>query len=321
MARIIIGVDGSERSEDALAFGHMLAKASATPVTVATVYPSPIATGYHGSREYDDFMREDAEGTLAGHVETLGDLVDLDARAIGDLSPARALQHLAGEQDASLIVLGSSRTGALGRVFPGSTAERLLHGAPCAVAVVPHGFRTKADHRPQAIACAWDGTPTSDVALATAEDLAYVTSASLRVVRVHDAEFSAYPPALGPGYVELLKGMSEHARAGLEERATHLAESIGAETVFVEGDAARALLQVCDEVDLMVVGSRGFGPLRAVLLGGVSGKVIREAACPVIVVPLGTSSSPASSSRPSRVSKHDRRIARSEPRLQTEEKG
>lgn len=294
MARIIIGVDGAERSEDALAFGHMLAKASATPVTVATVYPSQIATGFHGSREYDDFMREDAEGTLARHADTLADLDDVDALAIPDLSPPRALQHLAEEQEASLIVLGSSRTGVLGRVFPGSTAERLLHGAPCAVAVVPHGFRTRAEHRPQTIACAWDGTPTSDVAVATAADLAEVASASLRLVRVHDPQFSPFPPALGPGYVKLLKSMSGQARAGLEERASHLAESIGAETAFVEGDAARALLQVCDEVDLMVMGSRGYGPLRAVLLGGVSGKVVREAACPVIVVPLGTSASPAS---------------------------
>ena len=37
----------------------------------------------------------------------------------------------------------------------------------------------------------------------------------------------------------------------------------------------------------MVVGSRGYGPLKAVLLGGVSGQLIRSAACPVIVVPRG----------------------------------
>jgi nucleotide-binding universal stress UspA family protein len=36
-----------------------------------------------------------------------------------------------------------------------------------------------------------------------------------------------------------------------------------------------------------VIGSRGYGPLHSVLLGGVSGRVIRDAACPVIVVPRG----------------------------------
>jgi nucleotide-binding universal stress UspA family protein len=40
-------------------------------------------------------------------------------------------------------------------------------------------------------------------------------------------------------------------------------------------------------LDLLVIGSRGYGPLRAVLLGAVSGRVIRDAACPVIVVPRG----------------------------------
>jgi hypothetical protein len=37
----------------------------------------------------------------------------------------------------------------------------------------------------------------------------------------------------------------------------------------------------------MVTGSRGYGPHRAVLLGSVSGRLVREAECPVIVVPRG----------------------------------
>ena len=40
-----------------------------------------------------------------------------------------------------------------------------------------------------------------------------------------------------------------------------------------------------EDADLLVLGSRGYGPRRAVLLGGVSGRVVRRAACPVIVVP------------------------------------
>jgi hypothetical protein len=56
-----------------------------------------------------------------------------------------------------------------------------------------------------------------------------------------------------------------------------------------------------EALDVMVVGSRGYGPLKAVLLGGVSGQVIRSAACPVIVVPRGAHSTVGSLFGPSAV--------------------
>jgi nucleotide-binding universal stress UspA family protein len=41
------------------------------------------------------------------------------------------------------------------------------------------------------------------------------------------------------------------------------------------------------ELDLLVTGSRGYGPVRAVVLGGVTGRLVREAACPLVIVPRG----------------------------------
>ncbi len=61
-------------------------------------------------------------------------------------------------EDAALIVLGSTHTGRLGRVRPGSTGERLLLGAPCAVAVAPHGYRTRLDPALTRIGAAYDGS-------------------------------------------------------------------------------------------------------------------------------------------------------------------
>ena len=294
MTRIIIGVDGSERSEDALAFGRMLAVASGAPVTLATAYPWDVPTIYHGVGDYDDFLREEAEATLARRSDPLRDLPSVETRAIPDSSPARALQQLAEEQDAGIIVLGSSHRGRLGRVLPGSTAERLLHGAQCPVAVVPNGFRTEPEPF-GVIACGWDATPASDAALVAAEDLARIPSGSLRVIRVHERHHSyAYAAAMSAGYVRLLEEVPSSARQELEDRVAHLAASVGAEATFVVGNAGEALVGISERVDLMVVGSRGYGPLQAVLLGAVSGKVIRGAACPVIVVPRGASTSAAS---------------------------
>ena len=290
MSRIVIGVDGSERSEDAVAFGRVLAQASGAPVTVASAYPFEPAAARDARSEYGEFLRRDAEKTLEQMSAPLRDLRGLEMRFVADRSPARALQHLAGELDAGVIVVGSSHTGRAGRVLPGSTGERLLHGSPCPVAVVTHGFRSAEARKPWVIACAWDGRPESDAALGAAEGLARSFSATLRVIRVLEPEHAIYPSELGARYGQVIENARETARRALEERTAHLAESVRWEGALHEGDAARELIDVSGLVDLMVIGSRGSGPLRAVLLGGVSGKVLRGAACPVIAIPNGARS-------------------------------
>jgi len=75
--------------------------------------------------------------------------------------------------------------------------------------------------------------------------------------------------------------------AALDRYIAGLAADIAAQAVFLTGSAGHELAEQSRSVDLMLVGSRGYGPLRAVLAGGVSGRVIRGAHCPVIVVPRG----------------------------------
>jgi nucleotide-binding universal stress UspA family protein len=59
------------------------------------------------------------------------------------------------------------------------------------------------------------------------------------------------------------------------------------ETDISAQDAADFLIAASANVDLLVCGSRGYGPRRAVLLGGVSRRVVAESACPVIVLARG----------------------------------
>ena len=60
-----------------------------------------------------------------------------------------------------------------------------------------------------------------------------------------------------------------------------------AEPAFLVGDPARELARESEVSDLLVIGSRSYGPSPAVLLGGVSGPLIETAACPVLIVPNG----------------------------------
>ncbi len=75
----------------------------------------------------------------------------------------------------------------------------------------------------------------------------------------------------------------------MEEAAHEVPDELEAATELIEGEIVPSLLSKANKhVDLLVVGSRAFGPVRRVLLGSVSGALVKSARCPVLVVPRGT---------------------------------
>src|SRR4051812_3822920 len=107
--------------------------------------------------EWVAYGREHAEGVLDGARRLAGD--DAEYRSVGSSSPAHGLHDGADAEDACLIVVGSTRHGARRRSLPGSTGERLLHGAAHPVAVAPRAARESSDRPGGAIGCAVIGTP------------------------------------------------------------------------------------------------------------------------------------------------------------------
>jgi nucleotide-binding universal stress UspA family protein len=285
MTKILIGVDGSERAEDAVVFGRALAFAAGAPVILATAHRSdPMRPGAHA---HERFLREEAKSTLARVAPAFGDVGDVELRPlVANTSPAHALQTLAEQEDVGIIVVGSSHTGRLGRVLPGSTAERLLHGPPCPVAVVPLGYRARPATSRPVVGCAYRPTDDGEASLGGAEELAFALSASLRVMQVAEP----LPRVYYVGEMPLnLAEMDASARADAERtlnaRVARLSSKLESEGTLYIGRPADVLIGLSETVDMLVLGSRGYGPLKAVLLGGVSGQVIRSAACPVVVVP------------------------------------
>jgi nucleotide-binding universal stress UspA family protein len=282
---IIVGVDGSARGEDAMAFAETLGRLTGATLVLASAYPYEDWPSRAAGNEYREYLREVTEGMLdrmRGRLEA----PDVPAHAIADPSPARALHLLAERHRASLIVVGSSHRGRIGRVLLGSTADRLMEGGPCPVAVVPHGYR--GDAAIETVAVGYDGGSDSDAAVATASEVARRLDATLRVVRVFDAATVGTPALLGgPGYVPAYEEIEAFARDDLERRVAALGDAVRSEAVFLAGAAGRELAAQTEPADLMILGSRGYGPVKSVLLGGVSRVVLREAACPVIVLPHG----------------------------------
>jgi nucleotide-binding universal stress UspA family protein len=267
MSTILIGVDSSERSEDAIAFAGRLAAASGAQVIVACAFPD---TSDHHYAELRDAALDTAYAMSRR-------LVGVDPRLISIRSPAGApadaLRALAHSEGAELIVVGSTHTGRLSRVLPGGTAEKLLSGAPCAVAVVPRGYR--AETVPVRIGVAYDGSTEARSALSAAVALAPAFGAELELIGVATGVVSPEDGVL---------------HGGLEAAITTVPGEIRAHSTLEAGDPAEEIARRSADLDLLVTGSRGYGPLRAVLAGGVSGRLLRAASCPVLVVPRGVAS-------------------------------
>jgi nucleotide-binding universal stress UspA family protein len=196
---------------------------------------------------------------------------------------------LAEKTDADLILVGSSRHGHVGQVLAGSTGVALLHGSPCAVGVAPKGYRDHPETGFSTIVVGVDGGPEALQALMAARELASSTSATLRLVTV------SKPPAHGwsakggdAGWHELKEAIDDQMRERLAEARELVSEGIHAEATFISGDPVEALSNLAQSPGtVLVVGGRGYGPLRRVLLGSVSTALVRSAPCPLLVTPRG----------------------------------
>jgi nucleotide-binding universal stress UspA family protein len=161
-----------------------------------------------------------------------------------------------------------------------------LSGAPVAVAVAPRGF---ADHPRAAdatVGCAYDGSPESEVALGVATEFAQALDARLRVISVHQRiAFGGQVSVSAVGYSSVNDAMREALHERLAQATSAVPDGVHAEARLLDGDPAEALIGESETLDLLVAGSRGYGPVRAVLLGSVSRALVRDAACPVVVSP------------------------------------
>jgi nucleotide-binding universal stress UspA family protein len=301
IGRVLVGFDGSKQGKDALRLAELLAEAGGTTPTVAFVYePESI---FDGGELY---LPPDEERVHAKRNEQTAQVFAAADSQLGAGqyeridswgSPARQLEWLAGTK-ADVIVLGSTHRGAFGRVSPGSVGERLLHGAPCAVAVAPVGYAGQDDPGIKRIGVGYDGSGESKRALDAAISIATATGAILQLIAAIPV-FSQVLPRPGmmpaPDYHQLVRDDLE----GLLRTAAGGIDGAVVEWTVDEGEPAEALAARGRDLDLLVVGSRGYGPVRRALLGGVSAKLIRSAPCPVLVTPRGSEETSEGAWRPS----------------------
>jgi nucleotide-binding universal stress UspA family protein len=279
--RLLVGFDGSDAGRDALELARaLLADPGGSAVVVTVLFGGPLSVelarlGEEEAAEAEP-LQDEARERLAG--------VEVETRAFGGASPGYVLTQLAEREDFDAIAIGSPHRGRIGQVLIGSVARNLLNGSPCGVFIAPKGYAQEQHPAPRTIAVAYDGAPEAQAALRRAEALARRSAGKLEILTVASQPVAmAVPGAIGTGYVPPYP--PEPARV-IDEALDSIDTALAAEARQLEGSPAREIAAACREgVDLLVTGSRGYGPMTRVLLGSISRKLIDEAPCPVLVVP------------------------------------
>ena len=260
---VLVGVDGRPNGHDAIALASHLIDSDGR-LTLAYVHGGEVAE-----------ERKDAEALLEAQRTAAG--VDAELLSLVAANPGRGLHQQAEEQDADLLVVGSCSHGPFGRVMLGDDTRAALNGAPCAVAVAARGFAAHPTPITR-VGAAYNGSPESKAALALAQELAKKTRATVHALEVVAVPSLTYAGTIPPAIGDVIDVM-------LQEADSRMQQLPGVEGHAVYGLAGEELAAFGDQLDLLVVGSRGYGPVKRLVLGSTSDYLERHARCSLLVLP------------------------------------
>jgi nucleotide-binding universal stress UspA family protein len=260
---VLVGVDGRPSGRDAIALASRLTDPDGK-LTLAHVHRGELAEESNDVRK----LLEQERSAAAVEAEVLG---------VVSAAPGRGLHQQAEDQGADLIVVGSCAHGAFGRAMLGDNTRAALNGAPCAIGVAARGY----DEHPKPFAdigVGYDGSPESRAALASARELALATHATVHALEVVSIPTVAYTGLMPPAIGESIDVMLREANGRLRKLP-------GVDGQAVYGLVGEELAAFGDQLDILLVGSRGYGPVRRLVLGSTSDYLERHARCSLLVLP------------------------------------
>jgi len=274
---VLVGVDGSSGARDAVALAMQLID-SQGKLTLAHVRSGELNPTHAITpgliREEHAASQQLLEGERAGAE------IDTELMSIVGLSVGRALHEQAETQNADLLVVGSSSRGAIGRAMLGDDTRCALNGAPCAVAIAAHGFSGQSTVA--RVGVAYNASPESEAALMVARALANVNGAVVHALEVVSI------PVYGVGL--FATPIPETMGEVMDQTNRRLSSLPGVKARAVYGFAGEELAAFGDELDILIVGSRSYGPLKRLVLGSTSDYLERHARCSLLVLPRGLAS-------------------------------
>ena len=284
--RIAAGIDGFPEGRDAAALAHVLSQATGAEVLLVAVHSAallPVGPELSYRR-----LRQEAERIL--HEVRNSDAPASRTATASDFSVPRALLRVVRRHHCDLLVVGSAREGPEGRIQIGDRTRQLLGQFKCALAVAPRGLHAKPP-RLRRIGVGYDGGPEAQAALEVAASIAVGAGAEVRVQAVVD---DRPPPFSWSGLSGLLRAewdeLIEDEMAQVRDQATAAARPMAphADVAVARGRPSDVLLELSATVDLLVIGSRRWGPAHRLLLGSTGEALMHGSACALLAVPRPT---------------------------------
>jgi nucleotide-binding universal stress UspA family protein len=289
--RIVVGIDGSQQSGNALEWALARARLGGEQLELVNAYSLPSYVdfyGYHGlaASQPVDWFTEFSKQVLDAAAARVRELApDLTCTLTSKMDhPAHLLA--AASEAADAVVVGRRGLGSAASVLLGSVSNRLTIQAKCPVVVVGEGELPATGP----IVVGVDGSEFGTNALRYAIGEAAVRRTSVRAVAaydvVHHRALAADPELVARMRAGVEADAVDALTRALDEAQGTVPASVSVDHVAVEGRAAEAILGHADDAQLIVVGTHGKGLVRRVLLGSVSRQVLNDADRPVAIVDL-----------------------------------
>lgn len=174
-------------------------------------------------------------------------------------------------------MVGASHRHQLPRLLLGDDAIATVDGSPCAVAIAPSGYRSR--HRPWAtIAVGDDGSSQSARALDVARELSCAHHSEIQSVSVIGPENLSYRELMLPDWSPVAERLADSRQAQLD--ATR-----GVHGRVLQGEAVEVLADLSEEVDLLIVGTRGQGRMGRLINGSTARRLASRTCCPLLILP------------------------------------
>ena len=287
--RIVVGVDGSDPSMEALRWATYEARRRNADILTVSCYSMPVFGSPQGAvypnHEDIEMCKEGAAAVVGRAAEVVAEIdprlvVDgvatMSAAAIGISEAAHA-----GDQ----IVVGATGHSGFFDGLLGSVALSVVHRAHVPVIVVPYKPVVEAGPTMHKIVVGLDGSAGSLQALEWAYSEALLSGAELSAVHGWIYPYAGRRTSISEPRTQMQLDAMEELKTSIESLGPRLTSgSIHVHPKLVEQSPAEALLDEANDADLVVVGSRGRGALRSALLGSVSRTVVQHASCPVVVI-------------------------------------
>jgi len=287
--RIIVGVDGSAPSLQALRWAAHEARRRNAEILVVSCYSVPV----YGSPEGAVYPTpDDIDMFKAGAVAVVTQASELVAEidpkigveATTAMAPAAIAISEAARPGDEIVVGATGHTGLVDGLL-GSVAMSVVHRSHVPVIIVPANPAVEVGPTMKKVVVGVDGSPGSLQALEWAYNEALVAGAELTAVHGWIYPYDGPRSSVSEPRTQMQLDAMEELKTSLESLGPRLTGgSVHVHARLAEHSPAEALCEEAKDADLIVVGSRGRGAIRASLLGSVSRTVAQHAPCPVAII-------------------------------------